>query len=80
MVSVYLGMIKVKIQKLSGDILSNDIAKDLARKVQNDFKSHVCDIHPKRISYLIVTVRKSGMKLRKGSFCCPDFKKTIKIR
>ncbi len=73
-------MIKVKLQKLSGDNISNAMAEDFAREVQKDFKNHVCDIHPKRISYLIVTVRKSGIKLKKGSFCCPEFKKTIQIK
>ena len=73
-------MIKVTIQKLSGDILSNDIAKDFAKKLQKEFKSCVCDFHPQRTFYLVVVVKKSGMKLKKGSFCCPDFKKTIKIK
>lgn len=73
-------MIKVKIQKLSGDELSNDIAKDFCNKIQKDFKDVVCNLHPKKTSYLIVVVKKSEIKLKKGSFCCPKFKGRIKIK
>ena len=74
------GMIKVKIQKLSGDNLRNDIAKITAREIEKDYRSVICDIHPKKISYLIITVKKKIIELKKGKFCCPEFSKTIKIK
>lgn len=77
---VYLGMIKIKIQKLSGSDISNDIAKDVAKKMTRDYKNIICDIHPEKTSYIILVVKKSGIKLKKGSFCCPEFKNKIKIR
>lgn len=71
-------MIKVKIQKLSGSDIKNDVAKDIGREIEKDYKNLICNVHPKETSYIILMVR--GMKLRKGSFCCPEFKKTIKIK
>lgn len=73
-------MIKVKTHKLSGEKLLNDLANDFAIQIQKDFKNHICDIHPEKTSYLIVVIKKPGIKLKKGSFCCPEFKKTIKIK
>ena len=73
-------MIKIKIQKLSGDQTRNNIAKLLAKEMNKEYKNFICDIHSKKTSYIIIVVKKTGMRLKKGSFCCPEFKKEVKVR
>ena len=71
-------MIKVKLQRLPGSDIKNNVAKDIAREIEKDYKNVICNAHPKKTSYIILIVRR--MKLRKGSFCCSEFKKKVKVK
>ena len=73
-------MIKIKIRKIQADDITYSMAKDTARIIENDHKKTICNIHPNKTSYLILTIRGTKTKLSSGSFCCPEFKKTIKIK
>jgi len=71
-------MIKVKIRKIQADDVVYMVAKELAKEIEKDHKNATCKIHPKRTSYIILTIRGTKTKLSKGSFCCREFSKKVK--
>jgi len=73
-------MIKIKIRKIQADDIAYSMAKDTARIIEKDHKKAICNIHPNKISYLILTVRGTRTNLSKGSFCCPKFNNEVKIK
>lgn len=73
-------MIRVKIRKIQADYFAYNAAKTLAKTMEENHRKDICDLHPNKMSYMIITVRGTGMKLSKGSFCCREFSDKIKIK
>ncbi|MHB8259132.1 MAG: hypothetical protein ACYDCN_11865 [Bacteroidia bacterium] len=59
-------------------IISNEIAKVLAKKLTEKFKDVKCETHPDFIN--TATVNAKGLKMTKNNFCCQVFSDKIILK